>query len=142
MDGQTKVVNRTLSILLQAIVRMNLKMWEDCLPNVEFTYNHAIHSATKGSPFEVVYRFNPLILLDLVPLPVSEQANLDDLDLRANTFQGRKDDVNPGSSQPEDEHEPNHHSSTLHEASKTMQDSLQVPVGPIIRARAKRFKEA
>ena len=36
-DGQTEVVNRTLSTMLRAILKHNLKMWEECLPYVEFT---------------------------------------------------------------------------------------------------------
>ena len=35
------------------------------------------HSATKFSPFHIVYGFNPLTLLDLYPLPMSEHVNLD-----------------------------------------------------------------
>jgi hypothetical protein len=46
-DGQTEVVNRTLSTLLRAIIRKNIKTWEECLPHVEFAYNRAVHSATK-----------------------------------------------------------------------------------------------
>jgi hypothetical protein len=46
-DGQTKVVNRTLSSLLHAIIEKNLKTWEDCLLHVEFAYNRSTHSATK-----------------------------------------------------------------------------------------------
>jgi hypothetical protein len=76
-DGQTEVVNRTLSSLLRAIIKKNLKTWEDCLPHVEFAYNRSIHSATMFSPFEVVYGFNPLSPLDLIPLPLSERVNLD-----------------------------------------------------------------
>ena len=76
-DGQTEVVNRTLSSLLRAIIKKNLKTWEDCLPHVEFAYNISIHSATKFSPFEIVYGFNPLSPLDLTPLPLSERVNLD-----------------------------------------------------------------
>lgn len=76
-DGQTEVVNRTLSTLLRAIIKRNLKTWEDCLPHVEFAFNMAIHSATQYSPFEIVYGFNPLTPLDLMPLPVSEKVNLD-----------------------------------------------------------------
>jgi hypothetical protein len=76
-DGQTKVVNITLSSLLRAIIKMNLKTWEDCLPHAEFAYNRSIHSATKFSPFEIVYGFNPLSPLDLTSLPVSERVNLD-----------------------------------------------------------------
>jgi hypothetical protein len=33
-DGQTEVVNRTLSTMLQAVLKKNLKMWEQCLPHV------------------------------------------------------------------------------------------------------------
>jgi hypothetical protein len=29
-DGQTEVVNRTLSTLLRAIIRKNIKIWEEC----------------------------------------------------------------------------------------------------------------
>ena len=76
-DGQTKVVNRTLSTLLRDIIKRNIKTWEECLPHVEFAYNHTIHSATKFSPSEIVYGFNPLTSLDLTPLPFSERANLD-----------------------------------------------------------------
>jgi hypothetical protein len=72
-----KVVNRTLSSLLRAIIKKNLKTWEDCLPHVEFAYTRSIHSATKFSPFEIVYGFNPLSPLDLTPLPLSERVNLD-----------------------------------------------------------------
>jgi len=76
-DGQSEVVNRTLSTLLRAIIKKNIKTWEDCLPLVEFAYNRSVHSATKYSPFEIVYGFNPLTPLDLTPLPVSKHVNLD-----------------------------------------------------------------
>ncbi|XP_033139178.1 uncharacterized protein LOC103841606 [Brassica rapa] len=76
-DGQTEVVNRTLSALLRSLVKKNLKHWEECLPHVEFAYNHAMHSATKFSPFEIVYGFNPLSPLDLLPLPLSERVSTD-----------------------------------------------------------------
>ena len=58
-DGQTEVVNRILSTMLRAILKQNLKMWEECLPHVEFAYNRVEHSTTKVSPFQVVYGFNP-----------------------------------------------------------------------------------
>ncbi|KAH9697902.1 Endonuclease [Citrus sinensis] len=63
-------------VRLHAIIKKNIKTWEDCLPLVEFAYNRSVHSATKYSPFEIVYGFNPLISLDLTPLPVSEHVNL------------------------------------------------------------------
>ena len=76
-DGQTEVVNRTLSTLLRTIIQKNLKNWEDCLPFIEFAYNRSVHSTTNMSPFEIVYGFNPLTPLDLLPLPVNERASLD-----------------------------------------------------------------
>ena len=71
------MVNRTLLALLRSIIQRNLKNWEDCLPHVEFAYNTSMHSATNSSPFEVMYSFNPLTSLDLLPLPVKERVNLD-----------------------------------------------------------------
>ncbi|WVZ87856.1 hypothetical protein U9M48_034431, partial [Paspalum notatum var. saurae] len=71
-DGQTEVVNRTLSTMLRAVLKKNLKMWEECLPHVEFAYNRAVHSTTK-----VVYGFNPRAPIDLLPLPTSERVHHD-----------------------------------------------------------------
>ncbi|KAH9724609.1 Endonuclease [Citrus sinensis] len=76
-DGQTEVVNRTLSTLLRAIIQKNLKTCEEYLPHVEFAYNRTVHSATTFSPFEIVYGFNPLTPLDLLPLPINERASMD-----------------------------------------------------------------
>ena len=45
-DGQTEVVNRTLSQLLRTMVKRNLKSWEDCLPHIEFAYYRSVHSFT------------------------------------------------------------------------------------------------
>ena len=70
MDGQTEVVNRTLSTLLCTIIKKNLKNWEDCLAFTEFAYNRSVHSTTSFSPFEIVYGFNPRTPLDLLPLLV------------------------------------------------------------------------
>jgi len=39
------------------------------LPHVEFTYSRVVHSSTNYSPFEIVYGFNPLTPLDLLPMP-------------------------------------------------------------------------
>ena len=78
-DGQTEVVNRTLSTLLRSLIKNNLKTWEDCLPHVEFAYNCTVHSATHYSPFEIVYGFNPLTPLDLSPLSTSQHTNMDGL---------------------------------------------------------------
>ena len=77
MNGQSEVVNRTLSTFLRTIIKKNLKNWGDCLPFLEFAYNQSVHSTTKFSLFEIVYGFNPLTPLDLLPLPVNEVTSLD-----------------------------------------------------------------
>jgi hypothetical protein len=63
--------------MLRAILKKNLKMWEECLSHVEFAYNRAKHSTTKVSPFQVVYGFNPRAPIDLLPLPTIEQVHSD-----------------------------------------------------------------
>jgi hypothetical protein len=40
-DGQTEVVYRTLSTMLQAILKSNLKLWEECLPHIKFLTTYA-----------------------------------------------------------------------------------------------------
>jgi transposase InsO family protein len=76
-DGQTEVVNRTLSTMLRAILKTNLKLWEECLPHIEFDYNRSVHSTTKVSLFQVVYGFNPHAPIDLLPLPPLEMTCFD-----------------------------------------------------------------
>jgi len=68
-DGQTEVTNRTLGALLRTVLKSNPRRWEDLLSTVEFSYNRCRHSATKMTPFEVVYGRNPLTPLDLTPYP-------------------------------------------------------------------------
>jgi hypothetical protein len=58
-DGQIEVVNCTLSTILRAVLKSNLKLWEERLPHIEFSYNRSVHSTTKVSPLQVVYGFNP-----------------------------------------------------------------------------------
>jgi hypothetical protein len=74
-DRQTEVVNRTLSTMLKAILKKNIKMWEECLPHVEFAYNRSQHATTKKCPFEIVYGFVPYTPIDLLPLLTSQQVN-------------------------------------------------------------------
>ena len=76
-DGQTKVINKTLSTLLRTLIHKNIKTWEDYLSFIEFAYNRSVHSTTNMSPFEIFYGFNPLTPLDLLPLPVTGRESLD-----------------------------------------------------------------
>jgi hypothetical protein len=48
-------------------LKTNLKLWEECLPHIEFAYKKSVHSTTKVSPFQVVYGFNPRAPIDLPP---------------------------------------------------------------------------
>ena len=68
-NGQTEVVNRTLGALLRAMTRGKGGTWIDKLPLMEFAYNRTVHRMIGMTPFECVYGFNPLIPLDLTPLP-------------------------------------------------------------------------
>ena len=81
-------MNRTLSTMLRAILKTNLKMWEECLPHVEFAYNRVQHSTTKVSPFQVVYGFNPRTPIDLLPLPTTERTNTDAFVARSTSEHG------------------------------------------------------
>ena len=69
-DGQIEVVNRTLRQMLRCFISGNPRVWEDLLPRVEFAYNRVVNSITSHSPLEVVYGFNPLTPLDLLPIPI------------------------------------------------------------------------
>ena len=71
------MTNRTLSALLRVLIKKNIKEWEERLPIAEYYYNRARHSTTGKSPFEVVYGFNPMSPLDILPLPLQQRADMD-----------------------------------------------------------------
>jgi hypothetical protein len=72
-DGQTEVVNKTLSTMLRVVLKKNIQVWEECLLKL----NLPLHSTTKMCPFEIVYCLLPHALIDLMPLPSSEKLNFD-----------------------------------------------------------------
>ena len=78
-DGQTEVVNRTLSTMLRAVLKKNLKMWEECLPHIEFAYNRSMHSTTKMCPFQIVYGYIPTAPIDLFSLDAEDEPHIDAL---------------------------------------------------------------
>jgi hypothetical protein len=63
--------------MLRAVLDKNLKRWEDCLPHVEFAYNHATHSSTKMSPFQIVYGYIPRAPIDLFSLDAEDVPHID-----------------------------------------------------------------
>jgi hypothetical protein len=66
-----------VSYFWRTMVKKNLKDWEECLPHVEFAYNRAVHSTTNLCPFEIVYGFKHIALIDLLPLPLQERTNME-----------------------------------------------------------------
>jgi len=42
-DGQTEVVNRSLSTLLRVLLKGNHKSWDEYLPHIEFAYNRVVY---------------------------------------------------------------------------------------------------
>jgi hypothetical protein len=63
--------------MLRAVLKTNLKLWEECLSHIEFAYNRSVHSMTKVSPFRIVYDFNPRAPIDLLPSPPSKTTYFD-----------------------------------------------------------------
>ena len=55
IDGQTRVDNRTLTILLKTIIQKSLKNQEDCLSFIEFAYNRSVYFTTDYFSLEIAY---------------------------------------------------------------------------------------
>jgi len=59
--------------MLRCFIFENPRVWENLLPHVDFAYNRVVNSTTAHSLFEVVYGFNPLTPLDLLPILVLDE---------------------------------------------------------------------
>ncbi|KAL5790449.1 hypothetical protein ACOSQ2_005337 [Xanthoceras sorbifolium] len=66
-DGQTEVTNRTLEQYVKCFMGDQPKKWFEWLPWAEYSYNTSVHSSTKTTPFEAVYRVSPPSLMTYVP---------------------------------------------------------------------------
>ena len=75
-DGQTEVVNRTLSMLLRTMIKKNLK-GEDCLPHVEFAYNRQYILPLICVHLKLYMDSKPLAPIDLLSLPLQERCNME-----------------------------------------------------------------
>ena len=42
------------------------RTWDDILPHIQHIYNHAQHSSTVKIPFEICYRFQPSVPINLI----------------------------------------------------------------------------
>ncbi|XP_050252895.1 uncharacterized protein LOC126699228 [Quercus robur] len=67
---KTNDASHTANLFFKEIVRLH------GMPRT-IVSDRSVHSASKFSPFEIVYGFNPLSPLDLTSLPLSECVNLD-----------------------------------------------------------------
>jgi hypothetical protein len=65
-DGQTERVNQVIKDYLRHYVGVNQTDWEEQLAMAEFAYNNSYHSATKTTPFQLNYGFEPLTPLSLL----------------------------------------------------------------------------
>ncbi len=63
-NRQTERVNQEVKKYLRIFVNHRQTDWSDWLPLAEFVHNNRIHSATKKSPFMVLYGQNPRIIPD------------------------------------------------------------------------------
>jgi hypothetical protein len=68
-NGLTERVNETMKMLLRCYTIKSGFDWVSHLPMVEFYYNCFINEASRHSPFEVSYGFQPATHVDrLLPL--------------------------------------------------------------------------
>ncbi|KAK8979721.1 hypothetical protein V6N11_027756 [Hibiscus sabdariffa] len=152
-DGQTEVVNRVLSTLLRSVIKKNIKTWEECLPHVEFAYNHVVHFATNMSPFEVVYGYNPTTPLDMLPLPYEQLVNRDGqskADYVKKLHQQVKENLEQRTQQYEKRANKDFRANPFQEGGDNVSTSIPativdpevLPQGPITRSKAKQFREA
>ena len=70
IDGQTKVVNRSLGQLLRCLVHDHITTWDQVLPIAEFAYNNSVNRSTSITPFEAGTGVHSCLPIDLVPLPL------------------------------------------------------------------------
>ena len=68
---QTERTHRTIEQILRGFIHARHHDWVHVLPLAEFFYNNSVHSATKFSPFEALYGFNPISPPDLISSPPS-----------------------------------------------------------------------
>nr|GEW94209.1 putative mitochondrial protein [Tanacetum cinerariifolium] len=67
IDGQTEVLNRCLEGYLRAMCFHKPNDWCRWLPLAEYWYNTSFHTATKFTPYEIVYGQKPPLHLPYLP---------------------------------------------------------------------------
>jgi hypothetical protein len=66
-DGQTEVVNRCIEGYLRCMTGDNPSQWCKWLALCEWWYNTNFHTATKTTPYNILYGFNPPIHIPYFP---------------------------------------------------------------------------
>lgn len=82
-DGQTERVNQELEQYLRAFINYRQSDWASLLPMAEFAHNTRAHAATKSSPFQLVYGYEPQFTVlpapqQVVPAADTRMAALED----------------------------------------------------------------
>ena len=65
-NGQTEVVNKLLTTMLQAFTSGRKSDWSKWIHLLEFAYNSAVHSSTSVAPFHPLLGFHPCTPLDFI----------------------------------------------------------------------------
>ena len=66
-DGQTEVVNKSLEHYLRAFTTDKPQSWVEWLPLAEFWFNTNFYTSIKLTPFEALYGYPSLRVMDYVP---------------------------------------------------------------------------
>ncbi|KAI5115580.1 hypothetical protein M0805_009653 [Coniferiporia weirii] len=75
-DGQTERTNQEVEAYLRIYCGTSPHSWADSLTDLEFSHNIQTHSVTKTSPFNIILRYDPI----LIP-PVIEDTDIPSLAL-------------------------------------------------------------
>lgn len=66
-DGQTERANKEIETYLRIFCTANPHNWADLVTDMEVAFNNREHSATKLSPFFLMYGLNPRLLPTVLP---------------------------------------------------------------------------
>lgn len=87
-NGQTERVNQELEMFLWLFCNWRQDNWSKLLPMTEFAYNLRVHSATKHSPFKLMYRYKPR-----VTVPTSSPSDIPAVDACLNQLHEARAEV-------------------------------------------------
>jgi hypothetical protein len=81
-NGQTESSNKTLIKLIKKKIEENPKRWHNVLSGALWAHHISKHSATKVTPFELVYGQEAILLVEinLDALWITQQNKLSDVD--------------------------------------------------------------